>query len=159
MVIMAGRSTGSLGLMPSISVRIEQDGQEKQEHCSCCGRSIFLGRGVLASAENDLADYWYRWPEGHGKQFTLAISPCNVRDEPTGGVAVISGRLENENLVYSVVEPENSPWPDSNIFGQILSRKAVLEGPLGSEVFALVDAITANEPRLSSRILKEWHEA
>jgi hypothetical protein len=145
--------------MPSISVRIEQRGQETQERCSCCGSSIFLGSGVLASAESELADYWYRWPEGHGKQFMLAISPCNAREEPMGGVAVISGRLENENLVYSVIEPENSPWPDSSVFGPILSRSAVLEGPFGSEVFSLVDAITANEPRLSSRILKEWHEA
>jgi hypothetical protein len=145
--------------MPSINVTVEQDGQETQERCSCCGRSIFLGRGVLASAESDLADYWYRWPEGHGKQFMLAVSPCNDRGEPVGGIAVVSGRLENENLIYSVVEPEDSPWPDSNVFGPVLSRKSVIEGAAGSKVFALVDAITANEPRISSRILKEWHEA
>ena len=76
--------------MSSISVKIEQQGQETQEACPCCGRPIYLGHGVLASAEKELADYWYRWPEGHGKQFMIAISRC---DDEGGAVGRGRGNL------------------------------------------------------------------
>jgi hypothetical protein len=145
--------------MSSIRVRIEQRGEETQEACSCCGRPVYLGHGVLASERNDLANYWYRWSEGHDKRFVLAIRPCNERGTPGSRVAVVSGRVESENLVYSLVDPQDSPWSDSNEFGSVLSRASVLEGPLAAEVFALVDAITENERRLSSRILEPRHEA
>jgi hypothetical protein len=150
-----GGGTGSpLGQMTTIDVTTKPDGDEAVEACRCCGRPIYEGRGVLESTGGDLADYWYRWSEGHEARFLLAISPCSDLGEPRGGVAVVSGRIDRDNIVYSVVEPVDSPWAGTKLFGPILSREDALNGSLVPDLFQLVDAIAANEQRLSARILE-----
>lgn len=61
--------------------------------------------------------------------------------------------LSNCVLIYSVLEPDKSPWPASQTFGPVLTREQALSGEVVPNLFALVDAIAANEHRLSSRIL------
>src|SRR5262249_45535517 len=117
------------------------------------------GAGVLESNGSDLADYWYQWSEGHEGRFIVAVSPCNDRNEPRGGVVVLSARIDAENLVYSIVEPQDSPWAGTELFGPLLSRAEALEGSLMRDLFELLDAIVANERRLSSRILACRHVA
>jgi len=148
------RSSSPLGHMTTIDVVAKPDGDENVDACTCCGRPIYEGRGALESSGSDVADYWYRWSEGHEARFILAISPCNDHGEPRGGVAVISARIDRGNIVYSVVEPADSPWTGTSTFGPILTREEALKGPLVPDLFNLVDAIAANEQRLSSRILE-----
>lgn len=129
------------------------EGVENTSACSCCGRAVFEGSGVLSAASGDLADYWYRWTDGHESRFALAISACDADGYPCGGIAVVACRREGGSMVYSVLEPDKSPWPASQTFGPVLTREQALSGEVVPNLFALVDAIAANEPRLSSRIL------
>ena len=115
---------------------------------------MYIGAGELFESGLVLADYWYRWTEGHAGRFFLAVCPRARDGEPFegAGVAVIAGGIVDTNLVYSVVEPEDSPWADFGAFGPVLSRAAVLTIQWQPGVFELVDAVSAKEPRLSSRI-------
>src|SRR5688572_23044197 len=130
--------------MTDIPVTAESEGTESTTLCECCGRAIYEGYGVLRSGQDDLADYWYRWSEGHEQRFCLAISACDSNSSPVGGLAVVSARREGDSLVYTVLEPDQSPWPDSPTFGPVLTREQALSGQVTPNLFGLVDAIVAN---------------
>lgn len=130
------------------------DGNEHISACPCCGRPQYSGCGALQSTESTLADYWYRWTEGHEGRFELAIA-FREDGEPVdnAGVAVVSSRIQGGNLVYTVVGPENSSWSDFGVYGKVLDRTAVIAQATDTNLFGIVDAICANEQRLSNRIL------
>jgi hypothetical protein len=69
---------------------------------------------------------------------------------------VLSGRSDGEQLIYTVLEPEQAPWGDSEALGKVLTRKQLLEEVLVPDLFGLVDAIAANETRISSRITAQF---
>ena len=139
--------------MADIFVTADSEGAETTTLCTCCGRAMYAGYGVLRSGQDDLADYWYQWSDGHEQRFCLAVSACDSNSCPVGGIAVVSACREGDGLVYTVLEPDQSPWPDSPTFGPILTREQTLSGQITPNLFALVDAIVANESRLSSRVL------
>ena len=138
--------------MTEISVWTEPQGEESESICACCDRLLHEGEGVLISESGDLADYAYRWADGHESRFSLAVSACDEHGEPCG-LAVVSCRSDGESLIYSIVEPADSPWPDNDVFGPVLSRHQILVEKLVPSLFNLVDAITTNDDRISSRIL------
>jgi len=137
------------------SVRVIPDGEEHESACSCCGRPIYSGYGELHTDTAALADYWYRWAEGHEGRFTLAVAIRDESGEPVedGGVFVISGRVDPESIVYSVLEPDDSPFGDFGAYGRVIDRETALANAGATNLFNLVDAISENERRLSSRIL------
>lgn len=116
---------------------------------------MYTGAGELFAEQHVIADYWYRWADGHEVRFHLAVCPRGQNGEPVerAGVAVLSARQDSENLVYSVVEPHNSPWSDFGAFGAVLPRASALASAWEPSLFALVDAVSAKETRLADRIL------
>jgi len=103
------------------------------------------------SEGQSLAAFWYQWSEGHQGRFSLAIARFDDEDFFVPGVVCVSARIEAQALVYTVLEPEAAPWPNFGTFGAIADRESALEDR--QRVFALVDAIAANDSRLSTRIL------
>jgi hypothetical protein len=100
-----------------------------------------------------LAHYGYHWAEGHESRFTIGICAQDEQGKSLAGLAVASGRNDGEQLIYTVLEPEQAPWGDSEALGKVLTRKQLLEDGVIPNLFGLLDAIVANEPRISSRIL------
>jgi hypothetical protein len=137
--------------MPTISVSVAPEGDEDESACSCCGRPIYWGFGWLESEGRSLAAYWYQWSEGHEARFRLAIARFDERENLVPGVACVGGHIENEAICYSILEANESPWADFGRFGAASPRSAALEDK--QHIFELVDAIAANEKRISSRIL------
>jgi len=109
---------------------------------------------MLESDSLELAHYGYRWAKGHESRFTLGICALDLQGEPLAGLAVVTARSDGEKLIYTVLKPEQSPWGDSEALGKVLTRRQLLEEGVIPDLFDLVDAIAASEPRLSSRILE-----
>ena len=141
--------------MQRVAVTAIPFGDETTGTCGCCGRPTHTGAGELLSEARALADYWYQWPEGHEGRFCLAICPRGRDGQPVAGagVAVLSAYQTSGDIVYTVLEPEESPWSDFGAFGPVLPRAAALSGQWEWGLFAIVDAVAANEARLASRIL------
>jgi hypothetical protein len=137
--------------MVDIPVSATAEGTEFETRCSCCGRPIYWGQGWLESGKSTLAAYWYQWSEGHQGRFVLAVARFNENDVLIPGVASAEACMEAGAIRYSILEPSETPWPDLSRFGPLLGREAVLQDK--TETFELIDAITANDRRLSSRIL------
>lgn len=143
-------------LMEEIPVSTTVITDEETSRCPCCGRPVYEGEGVLESEGQELAHYGYRWAEGHESRFTLGICSLDRQGANVAGLAVVSGRSDGEQLIYTVLEPEHAPWGDSEALGKVLTRKQLLEEGLVPNLFCLVDAIVANEPRISSRITAQF---
>jgi hypothetical protein len=134
---------------------VEAIGAESIDTCSCCGRSIFEGEGLLFLGEAVVAKYGYRYSEGHQARFVLGICPLGESGLPVAGLAVARCQSDGESLIYRVLDPIESPWADSEALGKVLSRKEILEDSALPNFFELLDAIAARESRISSRVLAE----
>ena len=139
--------------MEDVSVSTTAITDEQESACPCCGRPVYEGEGVLESGSRELAHYGYRWAEGHESRFTIGICALDEQGANVAGLAVVSGRSDGEQLIYTVLDPEQAPWGDSASLGKVLTRKQLLEEGAVPNLFGLLDAIVANEPRISSRIL------
>ena len=137
--------------MKDLPISIEPEGEESSNLCSCCSRPIYWGHGWLISEGQSLAAFWYQWSEGHQGRFSLAIARFDDEEFLVPGVVCVSARIEAQALIYAVLEPEAAPWSNFGAFGAVADRESALED--GKRVFALVDAISANDRRLSARIL------
>ena len=136
-----------------ISVTAVPSGDETADHCPCCQRPIYEGAGELQSEAGTIAVLWYRWPEGHQGRFTLAVGRISVHGDPIPGVLVVVASVDAEQITYTALDPEDSPWSGFGSFGDPLTRSEALSEENRSTLFALVDAIAANERRISGRIL------
>ena len=102
------------------------------------------------SESRSLAAFWYRWADGHANVFHLAVARFDDDDHLIPGVACIKATINAEDIVYTVLESDASPWSEFGGFGGIAPRDSVLRD--SARVFALVDLIAAREGRLSDRI-------
>jgi hypothetical protein len=136
-----------------ISVIAVPSGDETTSHCPCCHRPIYKGAGDLQSTAGTIAVYWYEWPEGHEGRFALAVGRISADGDPVSGVLVVAASVNAEQITYAVLDPENSPWSTFGSFGGPLTRSEALSEDNRGPWFTLVDAIAANERRISSRIL------
>jgi hypothetical protein len=138
--------------MNKTSLRTEPDGVEERSTCPCCGRAAIEGSGFLLSPDRDLASYEYRWIEGHDPEFFLAIVPFDA-EERLIGLAAVSCTKTSDQLVYHVLDAEDSPWAETDVLRPFLGRDSILRDGAIPNFFALVDSIVAAEARLYNRIL------
>ncbi|MEM8501408.1 MAG: hypothetical protein AAF542_25590 [Pseudomonadota bacterium] len=145
--------------MRKIDIWIDELDTELESKCPCCNKPSYEGEGVVGCAQGELAYYGYRWTEGHEVRFTLGIVALELNGDIRPGMAVVSGHTDNDSLIYTVKDPHSSPWTDSEKLGPILTRHQILEENVFPELFAFVDSITANDQRLSNRILAKIEES
>ena len=126
--------------------------------CTCCGRPIHEGSGWLLAGDDEVACYEYRWSEGHEVAFAMVLTGATDGYMRPGQVSITAWESGGE-MVFSVVEPGQSVWNDSEDFGPVLSRAEALD-PTGlyPDLWPLVDAIVDHEPRIAHRI-KALHGA
>ncbi|MFJ4397461.1 hypothetical protein [Pseudomonas sp. NPDC089396] len=125
------------------------EGVETEAICGCCNSRVYSGMGWLESDHTEIAAYWYEWADGHDR-FYLAVA----RFEDgllVPGIATLAGKVGAESISYTVLDSDESPWPDFDEFGLPLSRDNVFAD--ATRVFDLIDAIAAKDQRISSRIL------
>lgn len=134
------------------SLTTEPVGHESTEPCTCCGRSIFEGAGWLLRGDKEIANYSYRWSDGHEVAFSLAVAGTNA-EHMRDGFVVVSCRQQDTDLSFSVCEPKDAPWGETQHLGSVLTREQALD-PQGlyPDLWSLVDSITELEPRLADRI-------
>jgi hypothetical protein len=95
--------------MEYIAVSTTAISDEQASSCPCCARPVYEGEGVLESEGRALAHYGYHWAEGHESRFTIGICALDEQGKSLAGLAVASGRNDGEQLIYTVLEPEQDP--------------------------------------------------
>jgi hypothetical protein len=116
--------------------------------CHCCGKASCTGHGFVFKNGDAYAIYYAGWSDAHPeKKVSLALAIGEWDDESTSkdctcfGVEAYEGK---EEILFRVIEPEESPWPKTDLMGEMLSRKESLKHQLLKEVFIIAEEVLRN---------------
>lgn len=116
--------------------------------CHCCGQESCTGHGFVYKNNDAYAAYYAGWSNAHTeKKVSLALAIGEWNEESTNknracfGLEAYEGK---EEILFRVIEPEGSPWPKTDLMGEMLSRKEGLNHQLLEEVFLIVEEILRN---------------
>jgi hypothetical protein len=61
----------------------------------------------------------------------------------------LQARSTDNEIRFSVLSPEDSPWPRTELLGAMLSRAEALVHPILKDVFAAAEHIVRCDPRIA----------
>ncbi len=112
----------------------------------------FVAHGFVYKNTDARAVYYAAWPiseENNSISFAIAIGEwddsSNTRDRTCFGLRATES--ENE-ILFQVIDPINSPWGDSELLGKMLCREDALKSVFLEEVFIVTEAILRSHPAL-----------
>jgi hypothetical protein len=130
---------------------IEISDESRQGPCDCCGTFTRTVWGYVAEHSGTRAAYFARWAEGHpehGATFLFSVGRWGDGTTPADRVAVALTCVINDGAPgFMVTDAASAPWTDA-FLGRLLERSEVVGTPLAQEVFTMVDAVLAQDPRV-----------
>jgi hypothetical protein len=122
--------------------------------CPDCGNETIDVWGYAYRDEQVHAVYFIRWTQGHPERGAqVAISLGTWGDDATPerrSCVAVECRLHEGALAYRLTDAGETPWAHRELLGRMMPRTEVIGTPLAQHVFDVLDAITADEPRLRS---------
>jgi len=132
-------------------LRIEPDGAATHGACADCGHSTRSVWGYVSDKAGARAAYFIRWTDGHlerGAQLMVSIGAWGADESPANRTAFgLECRVGTTGPAFMLVDAEPLPWGAEEFLGAKLARTAALSHPLKPEVFEIVDALVAHDPR------------
>jgi hypothetical protein len=133
-----------------IMVSIEPDGEAVHGSCPDCGKDTRSVWGYISNDAGARAVYFIRWTDGHverGAQLIVSIGGWGEGTNPSDRVVFgLEGRVD-PSLAFMVVDAAELPWSDQEHLGAKLTRADALAHPFAAEVFGILDALVARDPR------------
>lgn len=137
--------------MPTIErFRVVTDGDESQVQCRHCGRPVYAAAGSVEYDDAPVADYWYRWSDGHEGRFELAVRFGAAGEER---VVLAQGNVTDGDIQFGLLDPEAS-WPSLSKVGRTLDRNQALADEWHPEFWDFFDAVAELEPRLRAHMAR-----
>jgi hypothetical protein len=138
--------------MKMASLRLEIGEDEKGHTCECCGHPSSTGHGFVYRDDTAFAVYYAGWCEAHrDRGVTLAIAigewdeGSTVDQRTCFGIEAYEGQDE---ILFSVIDPELSPWPDTKLLGRMMRRDEALVNALLSDALAVAEEIVRGHPAI-----------
>lgn len=124
---------------------IEIGENRKPSVCRCCGRESNVGHGFVYKDGDTYAVYYVGWTPVHpDKKVSFAIAIGEWDDDSTSADRACFG-LEayegEEEILFRVIEPDESPWANTDLLGGMISRKDALNHSLLKEVFLIAERV------------------
>lgn len=121
--------------------------------CDCCGRTSKTIWGDLATTESALAVYYVSWtvaaPE-HEPKIDLIVGAWGDGADPESRILVsLLFRPAADGGSFMVVDADDRLTSYRTLCGRAMRRAEIVGRPLGEEIFALVNALWAGDPRIS----------
>lgn len=124
---------------------------ENSTPCACCGNMSRVVWGGIATKKSTVAAYYLQWtvdaPQ-HDANIDLILG--NMDDDSTPNERVLVSLLYRAapSGGVMVIDGTGRPVDDREICRQAMKREEVIGTPLAADVFALVDAIWLQDPRI-----------
>ncbi len=141
--------------MADLSIEL---GEEARTCCDCCGKESTTVHGFVYRDGDAYAVYYAGWSDGHPERgITLAIA---VGEWSEGATALerVSIGLEahpaEREILFSVLNPDQSPWGTSELLGDMVQRSRALQLPVLKDVFEIGELIVYNDSRARDFLLK-----
>lgn len=129
---------------------IEPDGEGAHGPCPDCGHNTRSVWGYVSNEVGARAAYFIRWTDGHrerGAQLIVSIGGWGEGTLPSDRIAFgIECRVDT-GPSFMLVNADELPWGDEEFLGAKLTRAGALSHPLKPEVFDILDALVAQDPR------------
>jgi hypothetical protein len=129
---------------------IELGEDQKIGRCHCCGTASETGHGFIYKNGTPYGVYYAGWAAGHKERgVTLAIALGEWDEGTTSqqrtcvGLEAYEGKSE---ILFRFIEPDSSPWPDTELFGRMVSREEAVKHRLRPEVLAVAEMIVREHP-------------
>ena len=124
---------------------IEVGENKSSSTCHCCGKKSCVGHGFVYKNDDAYAIYYVGWSNSHpDKKVSMALAIGDWGDSATNddrtcfGIEASEG---NEEVLFRVIDPNESPWPNTDLLGQMLTRDKGLSHSLLKEVFVIAESV------------------
>lgn len=132
-------------------IEIEPDGEEAHGPCADCGEQTRSAWGYVSNQDGARAVYFARWTDGHlerGAQLMVSIGLWGEGTGPEDRIAIgLECRILDERPSFMVVDADQMPWSNKNLFGAYRTRAEVIADPIRFEVFRILDRVVEDDPR------------
>ena len=126
---------------------------ESSGTCECCGRTSKKIWGELSANDAVLAVYFVHWTEGapeHMPNFDILMGAWGEGAEPHNRVLVsLLFRPSVDGGAFMVIDAHERLARFQDLCTKAMRRSEVVGTPLATDVFALVDAVWLEEPRIA----------
>lgn len=116
--------------------------------CHCLNGQSFTGHGFVYKNGDAYAIYYVGWSiENVDKQMTLALAlgewddDSTVADRDCFGIEATEA---GDQVNFRVIEPDESPWPKTDLMGEMMERDKSLHHPLLDEAFTITEYVLRN---------------
>jgi hypothetical protein len=126
---------------------------ESSGQCECCGNESRCVWGIVFDDDVATAAYWMHWTPRHlpeeGANLDLVVGRWgdDATSEDRMAIALLHRQQADGTPALMVIDAADRPSRD-RLAGRALSREDVIGTPLAGRVFALADAIYANDDRI-----------
>ena len=133
---------------------IEIGENENSAICKFCGKPSSTGHGFVYKDGDAYSVYYAAWCKAHtDRKVNLAIAIGEWDDASSSDDRTCFGLevYESEDEIqFRVSEPDRSPWPNTDLLGQMLSRDTALKHHLLKEVYLIAGEVTKHHPAINS---------
>src|SRR5262245_8198444 len=138
-------------------MEIEPTGESKG-HCDCCGSITKRVWGFVHSYAGTVATYFVSWAErrpDHGASIELILGKWGESSTPQHRyVVALDHRIIEASPQFMIVDTQDRLPSADDLVSSALKRSEVIDTPLAPQVFALVNAIWIDDPRLTE--IRSW---
>lgn len=138
-------------------LEVEPTGDSMHAPCDCCGNQNRCVWGFIHTPRYTLAAYYVHWTVGrmtdHGANFDVIIGRWG--DGATAAdrhLIALEYRVMDTGPAFMVIDAAGRPADDPGMVGRALARAQVIGTPDAKQVFEVVDAILAQDPRLAELV-------
>jgi len=129
----------------SVNFQLEIGENSKSSICHCCGRKSFIGHGFIYKDGDAYAVYYAGWAPSHSPvkvSFAIAIGKWDdnstVQDRICFGLEAYE---DKEEILLRAIDPSDSPWKNTELLGNMISRGDALNNHSIKEVFDITEFI------------------
>jgi len=143
----------------TVRIKIEPTGSNDTGVCDCCGRSSRRVWGHAYADDRAVASYSVHWTLGHvpeqGANIDLIIGEWGGATAEHRCAVALAYRLMEDGPGMMVIDASTRPTARSSLTGRALNREEVIGTPLAQNVFAIADAVLAQDHRVAE-LLGQW---
>lgn len=133
---------------------LELGPQEVGAVCSCCGTRSTTVHGFVYRDGDAFAIYYAGWSTQHperGVNLAIATGEWAEDSGPADRVSIgMEARATDAEILFTILDADQSPWGETELFGKMLAREAALGHPALRETLRIAEIVVRDDPRVHS---------
>lgn len=122
--------------------------------CKCCNEKSCTGHGFVYKNNDAFAVYYVAWSKAHYPKkvtFALAIGLWDEQSTSKDRTCIGFEAYESESdILFRVIEPDESPWPKTDLMGEMLEKSEAMGSSLLQEAFVIAEEVVRNHPSVNA---------